>query len=292
MLRKPNHRDVAVGKTIPIVSREGVTKGKAKLIERRPSRYIQDGLPYIRHESPNGSPEEGRNETLYIWSYERWVVEWVEHPYHRPGDRTMEEVNYYVRTTTDQASFASILLDADGNPVVNTGGFGKAERSDLFIFIEEAGTLYLGKREYPDHVLQALKRVKRAINGNILLYGPDPDEIRHRWDYNKIPFRVLDYLPSTVTFGDAVTQYLKSHPWEDYVVLAGKSGTSGQRVITCGPQGLRLKNAEYAVQQTEDCEGLPDASRLGPHAHAKGRRGRPAKHQDLPEGCADDDPGR
>jgi hypothetical protein len=198
--------------------------------------------------------DDGPGPTQYIWSYERWVVEWVSHPFHRPGDRTTTEVNFYVATRRDYGSHVDMVYDSDGNSTVYTGGRGRLESSDLFVIMEEAGVLWLGEDRYPDHTKTALKRVRRAISGNLVLYGPDPDEIRRRWALNKIPFRILDFLPTQVTFAQAASDFLQAHYHRDYIILSGASGVDGPKVIQCGPLGLKLKTKQYVEIVTSEAE--------------------------------------
>lgn len=226
-LRKPTKRDLAVGKIVDIYDGEGVLKGRAKLIKRQPSRYVQDDLPYIRYEKKNNTQQP----TCYFWAAERWLLEWVEHSYYRPGDRSCTMVHYFLTMQTDYPSFVDI--NNIGNKGVSIDG--------LYIFIEERGVLSLDGETYEPEAIKALKRVKKAFNGEIVLYEHNQLQAKERWDLAKIPFRIFDFLDTEMAFEESIADYLDKNEWSDYTILAGQSKVNNTRVIQCTSQGLRLK---------------------------------------------------
>lgn len=227
-LRKPSKKDLVVGKTVEIYDGEGNLKGKAKLLRRKPSRFIQDDLPYIRYEKKNTTQQP----TCYFWAQERWEVEWVEHNYYRPGDRNCVMVHYFLTMTTDYPSFVDI--NTIGNKGVSLDG--------LFIFIEERGVLTLNGEAYSQEAVKALKRVKKAFNGEIIIYDHNPLQVKERWDIAKLPFRVFDFLSTEVSFEEAIANYLETTEWTDYTILAGESHVKNTRTIQCDTsRGLILK---------------------------------------------------
>jgi hypothetical protein len=219
---------LAVGKVVEIFDGEGKLKGKAKLIKRSPSRYELDHLPYVKYEKPNDTQEP----TLYIWSSERWLVEWVEHSYYRPGDKNMTSVHYYWKTTTDMNSFVDV------NSIGNKG----VSQEGLYIFLEEDGVLMTDSSGvYSTDAFKALKRVKKAFDGEIIIYTHNPSQVRIRWELNKIPYRILDFIHNEVPFDEAVQEYLRDVDFEEYMILTGVSTSIDPRAIKCGKGGLKLK---------------------------------------------------
>lgn len=238
-LRKPSRMDIQTDNIVPIVNREGKVLGTAKLIKRRPSRTIQDNLPYVREQVKRTSgdeddiPETGQKPTLYIWSYERWEVEWIKHGYYRPGDRTCTEVNFYECTTTDYPSFVD--LNTEGNKGVNPSG--------LYVFLEEEGVLSLDQESYEEEAIKCLRRIKRSLDGEIIIYTHNPIQVKLRWELHKMPYRIFEFLSTEKSFARQIKHFLSVNPVEDYVILSGQSGVLGDRVIQADPEtGLILNN--------------------------------------------------
>ncbi len=228
-LRKPNKRDLQTGKVVEVYDRGGTLKGKAKLIQRKPSRYFQDGLGYIKLERTNKDQEP----TLYIWAGERWLIEWVEHNYYREGDKTCTEIHHYICTTTDYPSFVDSSC---------TGNKGLAATEGLYVFLEEGGVLTVNGTDYTPEALKALKRVKRACDGEVVVFSHNPLQVKEHWELNKVPYRIFDFLSADMTFGEAVQDYLDKNEVEDYIILSGDSYVRGDRVIQTSPEiGLKLK---------------------------------------------------
>lgn len=230
MLRRPNKKDLQIGKEVDVYDRDGTLRGRAILIKRAPSRYVQDGLGYIKHESTNSTQEP----TLRVWSYERWLIEWVKHNYYRTGDKTCTEIHYFVCVTTDYPSFVDIN---------STGNKGLSGTDGLYIFLEESGVLSIDGENYTAEALRALKRVKKGFNGEIVVYGHSPHKTKGNWDINKVPYRIFDFLSNDMTFAEAIQDYLDRNEVEDYVILSGNSHVKGDRVIQADSEtGLKLKD--------------------------------------------------
>jgi len=230
-LRSPKKKDIQVGEVVEIYNGEGALLGEARLIKRRPSRYRQDGLGYVKYQKKHHTgdeddiPPEGQQApTLYIWASERWQVEWVKHAYYRPGDQNCVDVHYYVRTTTDYPSFVDM----------NTLGNKGVSQDGLYIFIEENGVLTLDGENYTEEALYALKRVKKACNGEIIMYHHSPSQLKERWELNKVQYRIFDFLPTHYSFARAIKEYIENlgeDTIEDYIIISGTSRVKGDRVI-------------------------------------------------------------
>lgn len=269
-LRSPKKRDIQVGKSVDVYDGEGTRRGRAKLIRRRPSRYKQDNLGYVKKQVKHCSGDEDdvppedsttnkgpQKPTLYIWSSERWEVEWEEHSYYRPGDRNCTEVHFYVCTTTDYPSFVD----------VNTIGNKGVAAEGLYIFIEEEGVLPVENGKYKHTAVKALERIKRSIDGEVVLYTHNPAQAKERWELSKIPFRIFDFLTDAedaledeeleentqetaikkyqTPYARAILSYvekLDDQAIEDYIIISGVSRVIGDRVIqTDIKKGLQLK---------------------------------------------------
>lgn len=228
-LRKPTKRDLAVGKIVDIYDGEGNLKGKAKLIKRQPSRTQTEGLPYIRYEKHN----DVQQPSCYFWSQERWLVEWVSHPYYRVGDRIHTMVHYFMTMQTDLDSRYDITKEG------NKGG----EVEGLYVFLEETILELDESGGYTPETIKALKRVMRAGNGALVVYGHSPLIIKERFELSKLPFRIMDFLPPDMSFQEGIEWYLEDVDCEEYLIFTGPSQITLPNTIRC-PQGLKLKNTK------------------------------------------------
>lgn len=237
-LRSPNKKDLQMGKIVEIYTGDGALLGKAKLIKRKPSRYRQDGLGYVKLQRKHNKldeddtpPEDGQKPTMYIWASERWHVSWVEHTYYRPGDENCVDVHYYVATTTDYPSFVDI----------NTLGNKGVSPEGLYIFLEEDGVMTIDGETYTEEALYGLKRVKKALDGEIIIYTHNPAQVKERWELNKVKYRIFDFITpdfdeettAPLGFAGAISKYLENveDTLEDYIILSGVSRVKGDRVI-------------------------------------------------------------
>ena len=68
-------------------------EGRAKLIEYAPSTYL-DELEFIK-----GSRKTTERTLDLIWSYQRWIIEFIDGP--RKGFRTARYISYFKRFSSE-----------------------------------------------------------------------------------------------------------------------------------------------------------------------------------------------
>lgn len=218
-LRTPSKRQVHEGSTIKIYDRAGQLQGRAKLLYRKPSKFVQDNLPYARHEKGN----QVQNPTIWIWSYERWIVEWIEHGYYRPGDRNSTEVNYFVKIATNHPA------QYDINNVA-------AEPTGRVIFLEEEGVLSKGGKYLPAAV-KSLNKLAGRMRADIVVWTHDVKQVRDRFEIHGVKRRVIGYLDSrSCRFADCVQEYLETNEVERYVIVTGDTNIESDHVIKAHPK--------------------------------------------------------
>lgn len=249
-LRNPEKSEIRRGNTLEIINRAGETLGIGTLIDRCPSKLVQDNLPYVKNENRQG-PKKKRSTYMHIWSYERWLVEWVSHSYYRKGMRTCVEVNYYVKTTTDYRSGFDI-------------NFGQeCSEYNRYIFIEEQGVLVTEKASYPKIAVQALNRISKSFNGELVVYTHNKIQTREHFELNGVRKRILAFLDTerqstaleaidefteeqnfvdrNISFQEAIAEYVERVDAEDFLILAGNSHVEHARALRIDPKiGLRL----------------------------------------------------
>lgn len=226
--RRPNKRDLQVGNKVTLRQEDGEEQGTALLLARKPSRHKGDHLPICGYESKN----DIQKDTMYLYSTERWLVEWVEHPYYRKGDRNHKEVLYYMGRFTDHPSYVDI------NMMGNRG----CPPDSIAIFLEEQGVLTLDGITYLPSALKSLDRLKKGFNGEIIIRSHNPLQVKERWELNKIKHRIYDFLPTDQSFAEGIKEYLENNDIEDFVVISGVSRVRGSAVIqTDITKGLILR---------------------------------------------------
>lgn len=225
-LRKPSKRDLVVGKIVDIYDGEGNLKGKARLLQRKPSRSYNDNLPYIRYEKKNNTQQP----TCFFWSQERWLVEWTEHDYYRTGDKSCVMVHYFLSIGTDLDSRYDIIKD----------GHKGLEVDGLFVFMEETVLEVGPEGGYTEESIKALRRVMRAGNGALVLYTHSPIAIKERFELSKIPFRIFDFITTDTTFQEGIRDFLEQVDFDEYLVFTKDSVVNLPNTIKC-PDGLKLK---------------------------------------------------
>lgn len=231
----PKKKDLSKGNTINIINRDGTLRGVGTLIERRPSLYLKDLLPYV-YEDRKGplDPETGEpsESTTVIHSFERWLVQWTDHSYYRKGDLSTVECHFYVTTSTYYPSFDEPM-------------YSEYDTAGRYIFVEDQGALSLGG-VYQASAFKALKVVQKKFRGELVVYTHSPIHIKEQCEIHSIG-RVLDFLSTDSTYGDAVTDYVYElgESVEDYVIIAGDTEINLPNTIQCGPKGLKTKNQSY-----------------------------------------------
>lgn len=203
-LRKPAKKDIRSGNVVDIYNREGIREGKAELIRRAPSKYIADGLPYIRYDK---SPDEDDSQ-CYIWSYERWLVRWVNHPRLRAGDRSTVEVNYFVKL----ARSAPSLYDNEITP---------QDTEIRLLFLELTGTLQINGGEVC--CVTDLNKVWRSFKKpDCILYVHNQLQARELFELHGVKARIAGFIdPKECSFEEGILSYLEEHTWQDFMVLTG-----------------------------------------------------------------------
>lgn len=93
----PKRKDVAKGRILEIWSASKTDpdrkyEGRARLILPDPGWRGEHGLPYLAYE------EGGKKhaQKCYIWTWERWLIEWVESDTYRIGDRTHRHIHFFL----------------------------------------------------------------------------------------------------------------------------------------------------------------------------------------------------
>lgn len=226
--RRPTKQDLQVGNTVIIRDEQGQERGIALLIGRKPSRHKTDNLPICLSESKN----DIQKDTMYLYSTERWLVEWVEHPYYRKGDRNHKDILYYMGKFTDHPSYVDI----------NLFGNRGCPPDSLAVFIEEEGVLSLDGETYLHSALKSLDRLKKAFNGEIIIFAHSPLQVKERWELHKIKHRIYDFLPTDQSFAEGIKEYLENNDIEDFCIISGVSRVKGRRVLqTDITKGLILR---------------------------------------------------
>ena len=126
---RPSRRDIRKGQIIEIWSPPKTDpdrkfEGLAKLIEADPGWRGTHGLPYLAYERP------GRkfSRVCYIWTWERWLIEWVESDRFKVGDRTYRKIHFflcrdwrypsgYVRKGWDEGKYEDDKLEKISNSI-------------------------------------------------------------------------------------------------------------------------------------------------------------------------------
>lgn len=226
--RRPRKQDLQVGNVIPIKQESGEDIGIAKLLSRKPSRHKTDNLPICLTESKN----DIQKDTMYLYSTERWLVEWIEHNYYRKGDRTHKEVLYYMGKFTDHPSYVDI----------NLFGNRGCPPDSVVIFLEEECVLTLDGENYLPSAIKSLDRLKKGFNGELILFAHSPLQVKERWELNKIKHRIYDFLPTEQSFAEGIKEYIENNDIIDYAIISGVSRVRGSRVIQVDTtKGLILK---------------------------------------------------
>lgn len=220
--RKPDYRDIYVGSQVVVINREGHILGQAELIQRCPSKTTTDNLPYVKNEldlEPSCKDRERKRETYaHIWSYERWMVEWLRHSYYPRGHRSCTEINYYVHTRINHDSKYDIHFPPQNN-------------YNKYIFIEEEGVLVTPTKKYPKPAVKALNKVHKVYGGEVIMYSSHPDVTRKQCREHGVYPRILSFLNTNTTFEESIAEYVETVDSKDFLVLAGKSKIRHSRVI-------------------------------------------------------------
>lgn len=227
-LRKPAYREIYEGSEVDVINRQGVLQGRGVLLKRCPSKTTTDNLPYVKNEL-DASDNKSREEYSHIWSYERWTVQWVRHTYLRPGDRSCVEVNYYIHTRINHDSNYDIHFPAQDN-------------YNKYIFVEENGVLITHRGAYTKPAVKALNKVHKIFGGEVIMYSPEAQEARHRCEKFGVYPRILSFLDTSLSFEDAVAQYVEAVDSKDFMILAGHSRIDHARAIQIdAAKGICLK---------------------------------------------------
>lgn len=242
-LREPVQRQIFEGAEIDVINREGIIQGRAKLLQRCPSKWGTDNLPYVKHELDD-SANIKRDKYSHMWSYERWMVEWITHSYYRPGHRTCTEVNYYIHTRINHESH----LKGEMYGVT----FSVKTSPNKFIFVEEEGTLITPISNYPKPAVKALNKIYKIYGGEIIMYSyNNPSDTRTRFQKNGGVPRILSFLNTDSSFENSIAQYVEDADSKDFMILAGVSKINHSRVIHIDMnKGIGLKKDSAKRQRS------------------------------------------
>lgn len=231
---------------IPILTRSGDKRGTAVLIERKWSRYIQDDLPFVMQEKENPV----NDSTCIIWSYQRWVIEWVDHP-RLAGRRDATDVYYYVRMTTRQFEdnldvsvttpfeWYQTTTDSEVNPV---------------LFMQIDGVLPVGAPEedwqnYTSVVL--MEAIIENVEPIVVVHPKfNPSYRDNHYLYKWID----DFTPSIAGhWSDQIQAYVDFNEIDNYVILYSRMGDllpkQKARSIKCGKDGLTEKRFQMLMRK-------------------------------------------
>lgn len=240
-LKKPIQREVFEGAEVDVVNREGVIQGRAKLLHRCPSKWTEDNLPYVMKELDD-KDNKVRDKYSYIWSYERWLVEWINHAYYRPGQRTCTEINYFIHTRINHDSKYELCFGTRFKPQDN---FNK------YIFVEEQGTLITPIAKYPKPAVKALNKVYKIYGGEVVMYSHNnQNDTRKNCAKAGVEPRILTFLNPSTSFEDSIAEYVETVDSNDFMILSGVSKIRHNRVIHIDMnKGLGLKKDNSCKRQ-------------------------------------------
>jgi hypothetical protein len=233
MLKKPNKREIYSGNVVDIYNREGLKQGRAELIRRQPSKFVQDNMHYVRHGRDTKEDRElDEDVKVHTWSYERWLVSWVQHPRLRHGDRSTVEVNYFVK-------YGRVTPSGYDTEVISKPSF-------RLLFLEPQGTLLI-----PEICcVQDFHKVWRSFKKpEVVVLTHNPLKIKELFDVNKIRARIAGTIdPTLQTFQEGIEHYLDEHDPDDFLILLGNSEISSlkkpfhKRALRANPaEGLKWK---------------------------------------------------
>ncbi len=231
-LKNPTQREVFEGAVVDVINRDGVNLGRGRLIQRCPSKWTTDNLPYIMKELDD-KKNKTREKYSHVWSYERWQVEWITHGYYRPGQRTCTEVNYYIHTRINHDSKFELCFGTRIKPKNN---------DNKYIFVEEEGTLVTPTNRYPQLAVKALNKVYKIYGGEIVMYARDETNTRSSCQKFGVKPRILTFLFNGVPYEHAISDYVEEVDTNDFIILAGVSKIEHDRVIQFNHnKGIGLK---------------------------------------------------
>jgi len=227
-LRKPVKKEIYEGAVVDIINKEGVRLGKGTLIQRCPSKITTDNLPYIKNEL-DASGNKTRDKHAHIWSSERWLVEWKEHGYLRPGERSCLPVNYYIHTR----------INADSGYDINAQ---VKDDYNKYIFLEENGVLVTPKAHYPKTAIKALNKVYKVYGGELVMYAENQKAARRKCNSSGVKARILSFLDPKQPFEVSISEYVERVNTNEFIIFAGRSKVNHSRVLALDVnKGLCLK---------------------------------------------------
>jgi hypothetical protein len=217
MLRKPSKKEIIPGNIVDILDGEGNKKGKAKLIRRNPSKYRQDNSQYIKQEDDSRSDDS----KCRIWSFERWVVEWVSHD-RLKGKTDSVDVHYFVK--------AAVHTSCGYDPM-NVYSTSTGLR---FVFIDVEDVIELDGEFCGECVGSLNKLWKSFKKPDIILYYHN--QLKAKENLNLYGFKgnlggFID--PKEHTLEDGIRDFLDINECEDYLILTNQEITiDPERTIT------------------------------------------------------------
>lgn len=227
-LKTPCIKDIYEGATVDIINGEGVLQGRGTLLKRCPSRWKEDNLPYVKHER-DSSGHKKRGSYGYIWSYEKWQVQWISHHYLRSGQITCSEVHFFVHTRLNQDSLFDIHSP-------------KKNKYNQYIFLEEMGVLVSRRGEYTPSCVRAIHKIHKVYGGELVVYAKDHVRTRQKFVDSGIKPRILSFLNPEVTYEQGIAEFVEKVDTNEFVIFVGVSKIEHPRVINIDySSGLWLK---------------------------------------------------
>jgi hypothetical protein len=221
-VRKPAKKDIIPGNIVDILDGEGNKKGKARLIRRNPSKYKQDNLPYIRQESiPDSDDHDAQDDTQgRVWSFERWVVEWTQHP-RLQGQTDSQEVHYFVKAATHTSSVYDPMS-------IRTVG-----SSFRVVFIDIPDVLEMDG-EFCETCVDSLNKLWKSFKKpDVVLYYHNQLRAKEQLQLLGFKGKIGGFIdPKEIDMEQGVQDYLDINDCDDYLVLTNQQlGFDPERTI-------------------------------------------------------------
>lgn len=206
--RRPRKKELYPGNIIDILDGEGNRKGRAKLIRRNPSKYRTDNLPYVRHEDSDTDDSKCR-----IWSFERWLVEWVYHD-RLQGKTDAVEVHYFIKVTSH------------ANPVYDPMSIYATSSGVRFVFVDVEDVIESNGEFCTSCVLSLNKLWKSFKKPDIILYYHNQLRAKEQMTLHGFRGRIGGFIdPKEISLSEGIQGFLDLNECEDYLILTNQEAT-------------------------------------------------------------------
>lgn len=135
-----------------------------------------------------------------------------------------------------------ILLDIDG--VLTTNAYSQRCRD------ENRQSDLLGRDWLNPDCVSALRRIIDATGAKVVIYtsrkGHGIEELRQWWEINRLPGK-LDEATWTPSKIDAIDEWIRCHPNDNYVIISHEN-LGVDRLVICDPlSGLTMHDSSIAI---------------------------------------------